>query len=700
MQKSTIEALLLEAEKHLTKKRLSPALKALEGALGYVTEWQLSAECEDISSNYTRLLHFMEQGIEDPSRTALHQQFVCRTWSLLIRIRREADIQEGHSPYAITHRLLHKHHSLPDLAAATAVSANNQQLLFDYVWTSPLWSTADTSQAINFLSEEDESLLPAQCLLLSAATLAAFRYFDTEKITFLQKSASHTRKELRHRALVGAVLLCFYHAPSLHLYPTLEGQLTLMVASPTSQQELLLLQENLLLQMKSNAAPETELLETLGRLFKQQASKRQDSESSKKLDLTNPLPLDFSALAEAGEDVDSIEEKIHATAEAARRGADIMFSTFATAHGQLPFFRTPAHWFVPFYAHHPALPNEARKAAQLLLPFFSHSALCEADKYVVSLMLSQMPGNVQSAFGESQLPEMASEAHDSQLSSIGNYVIMLRRFFLLHPAAKSLTSPFEAEELLLERLPFLLPFFNPNALLSIAHTASERQLPKAALAALERLPASFVDSHICLTMGHCLRSLNRHAEAAEAYRRALLHSEESRLPEAEQALAACLRAAGRYEEALTNYRHALLDEHLSQQSRARLLHGAAECLLQSDAPAEALSLLFEAHYLCPDSRVILRALAWSAMMADRLDVARQQYAVLLELPHATPADLLNAGHAAWLSQQPAEAAALYRQACSEKADATPFEADAPLLRKKGKTEEDLRLMAEIIERFF
>ena len=699
MQKSTVEVLLHEAEKHLTQKRLSLALRALEGALGYVTEWQLSAECEDINNNYTRLLHFMEQGIEDPLRAVLHQQFVCRTWSLLIRIRREADIREGHSPYAITYRLLHKHHSLPDLAAAIAVSANNPQLLFDYVWTSTLWSAADTTQVINFLSEENESLLPAQCLLISAATLAAFRYFDCEKITFLLKSASLSRKELRHRALVGAVLLCFYHAPSLHLYPTLEGQLTLMMESTTSRQELLQLQENLLLQMKSSAAPETELLETLGRLFKQQASKRQDSES-KKLDFTTPLPLDFSALAEAGEDVDSIEEKIHATAEAARRGADIMFSTFATAHGQLPFFRTLAHWFVTFDADHPALPNEARKAARLLLPFFSHSALCEADKYVVSLMLSQMPGNVQSAFGESQLPEMDPEGHNSQLSSIGNYVIILRRFFLLHPAAKNLTSPFEAEELLVERLPFLLPFFEPNTLVAIARTASERQLPQPALAALERLPASFVDSHICLTMGHCLRSLNRHTEAAEAYRRALLHSEESRLPEAEQALAACLRAAGRYEEALTNYRHALLDEHLSQQSRARLLHGAAECLLQSDAPAEALSLLFEAHYLCPDSRVILRALAWSAMMADRLDVARQQYAVLLELPHATPADLLNAGHAAWLSQQPAEAAALYRQACSEKADATPFEADAPLLRQKGKTEEDLRLMAEIIERFF
>ena len=216
MQKSTIEALLLEAEKHLTKKRLSPALKALEGALGYVTEWQLSAECEDISSNYTRLLHFMEQGIEDPSRTALHQQFVCRTWNLLIRIRREADIQEGHSPYAITHRLLHKHHSLPDLAAATAVSANNQQLLFDYVWTSPLWSTADTSQAINFLSEEDESLLPAQCLLLSAATLAAFRYFDTEKIT---KRAALARifSDLRRATDISRARMQEIRMPLLHL---------------------------------------------------------------------------------------------------------------------------------------------------------------------------------------------------------------------------------------------------------------------------------------------------------------------------------------------------------------------------------------------------------------------------------------------------------------------------------------------------
>ena len=694
MQKNTIEALLLEAEKSLKEKHLYPALKAIEGALGYVKEWQLSAECEDINNNYTRLLHFMEQGIEDPSRLALHQQFLRRTWNLLTRTRREAEIQEGHSPYAISHRLLHKHHCLPDLAAAIAVSADAPHVLFDYVWTSSLWSTADTAQAISFLSKEHEAILPAQCLLLSATTVAAFKNFDAEKIIFLLKSASHPQKELRHRALVGAVLLCFHYAASLHLYPAIEGQLTLMLSAPTSQAELIHLQENLLLQMKSSAAPETELLETLGRLFKQQASKRQDSDSFKKFDLTSPLPLDFSALAEAGEDIDSIEEKIHATAEAARRGADIMFSTFATAHGQLPFFRTLANWFVPFHAHHPALPDEACKAAQFLQSLFSNSALCDADKYVVSLMLSQMPGNIQSTFGESPLQDIPNS--EDQLPSLGNYVIILRRFFLLHPAAKNIISPFDTEELLVERLPLLLPFFEPNALVAIARTASGRQLAQPTLAALERLPASFVDSHICLTMGHCLRSLNRHTEAAEAYRRALLYSEESRLPEAEQALAAALRITKQYEEALTAYRHALTLDPLEPRCRARLLHGAAECLLQTGKPTEALTLLFEAYYLCPESRVVLRALAWSALMAERYDVAARHYSTILQSPWATSTDILNAAHTAWLSHNITQAAALYRRAATMPSPAL-LETDISLLRQKGIGEEELLLMEDLVD---
>ena len=309
-------------------------------------------------------------------------------------------------------------------------------------------------------------------------------------------------------------------------------------------------------------------------------------------------------------------------------------------------------------------------------------------------MLSQMPGNIQSTFGESPLQDIPNS--EDQLPSLGNYVIILRRFFLLHPAAKNIMSPFDTEELLVERLPLLLPFFEPNALVAIARTASERQLPQPTLAALERLPASFVDSHICLTMGHCLRSLNRHTEAAEAYRRALLYSEESRLPEAEQALAAALRITKQYEEALTAYRHALTLEPLEPRCRARLLHGSAECLLQIGKPTESLTLLFEAYYLCPESRVVLRALAWSALMAERYDVAARHYSTILQSAWVTSVDVLNAAHTAWLSHNIAQAAALYRRAATMPSPAL-LETDISLLRQKGIGEEELLLMEDLVD---
>lgn len=694
MEKETISNLLAEADRALNTQRLLSAINALEATLGYLNHWELSSELADIRNGYSQLLNFMEQGVADPSRNTLFRQFLRRTHVLATRCRREAQLNEGTSPYAVCHRILKNHRNSPTLSNAISQAVSEPNLLFDVVWTSEIWTAADTSTALSFLESERAELSYAQSLLISAATLAALTHFDSEKLSLLLTLATDNRPQLRHRALAGSVWICLRYTKQLSLYPALEARLALMATNERYAAELQTLQESMLLHVESETPqPEMQTMEMLQKLLKNRPNLRPgDTQEAIHEALSD-------AARAAGKDIDEIEEQIHATVDAARKGADILLPTFAATHSHLPFFRTVAHWFAPFTAHHSAIPASSRETAARLHPLLENSALCDADKYVFCLMLSQMPAEAFASLDDDALRAAMPDEYNTGLSGLNAYVMQTHRFFLLHGAAPK-PSPFDSEQLIVEQCPLFSPLLSPESLLQSAHAALRRHLPETALSALLHLPAHQLDEQIYLSIGHCHRALGHYDDAAEAYRRALLHSEESHLGEAEQALAACLRAAGRYEEALTNYRHALLDEHLSQQSRARLLHGAAECLLQSDAPAEALSLLFEAHYLCPDSRVILRALAWSAMMADRLDVARQQYAVLLELPHATPADLLNAGHAAWLSQQPAEAAALYRQACSEKADATPFEADTPLLRKKGKTEKDLRLMAEIIERFF
>lgn len=691
MEKEIISNLLAEVDKSLRARHLLSAIKALEGTLGYLNHWELSAELSDIRSGYSQLLDFMEQGVADPSRSLLFQQFLRRTHVLAIRCRREADLNEGLSPYAVCRRLLKNQKNCLTLAAALAKAENEPNLLFDVVWTSDIWSAADAAAALAFLENERTELSYAQSLLVSAVTLAALTYFDSEKLSLLLSLSTDNRPHLRHRALAGCVWVCLHHHKLLSLHPTLEVRLSLMATNARYAAELQTLQESMLLHVKSEAPqPEMQTMEMLQALLKNSPRLRPG-------DTPEALHEALSDAARAtGKDIDEIEEQIHATVRAARKGADILLPTFAATHSHLPFFRTVAHWFAPFTPHHAAIPATARQTAARLRPLLENSALCDADKYVCCLMLSQMPAEAFASLDDDALrAAMPGESH-TELSNLSTYVMQTHRFFLLHGAAPK-PSPFDSEQLIVEQCPQFSPLLSPEALLQTAHAALRRHLPEAALSALRRLPASCLDEQTYLSLGHCQRALGRYEEAAESYRRALLHSQESHVDEAEQALAACLRAAGRHEEALASYRHALLSEHLAPGVRARLLHGAAECLLQTGTPTEALNLLFEAHYLCPESRVVLRALAWSAMAADRLDVARQQYAALLRLPDATPADLLNAGHAAWLSQQPAEAAALYRQACAKQADATLFEADAAFLQQKGKTEEDLRLMAEIIE---
>lgn len=692
MEKEIISNLLAEVEKSLHARRLLSAINALEGTLGYLKHWELSSELSDIRSGYSQLLDFMEQGVADPSRSLLFQQFLRRTHILAIRCRREAELNEGLSPYAVCHRLLKSQGNCPSLSTALAKAENEPNLLFDVVWTSEIWSAADASAAFAFLENEQAEVSYAQSLLISATTLAALSYFDSEKLSLLLSLSTDDRPHLRHRALAGCVWVCLHHRELLPLYPALEVRLSLMATDMRYASELQMLQESMLLHVKNDAPqPEMQTMEMLQKLLKNRPSLRPENTPEAIHEALS------DAAREAGKDIDEIEEQIHATVRAARKGADILLPTFAATHSHLPFFRTMANWFAPFTAHHAAIPASSRQTAARLQPLLENSALCDADKYVFCLMLSQMPAEAFDSLDEDALRAAMPEESNAGLSSLSAYVMQTHRFFLLHSAAPK-PSPFDTEQLVVEQCPQFSPLLSPEALLQTAHAALRRHLPAAALAALHRLPTAHLDEQIYLSIGHCQRALGRYAEAAESYRRALLHSPESHFAEAEQALAACLRAAGRYEEALTGYRHALLDEHLSPANRARLLHGAAECLLQSGAPTEALNLLFEAHYLCPESRVVLRALAWSAMMADRLDVARQQYAALLELPCATAADLLNAGHAAWLSGQPRQAAVRYRQACTENATAALFDADAPFLQQKGKTEEDLRLMAEIIER--
>ncbi len=124
-----------------------------------------------------------------------------------------------------------------------------------------------------------------------------------------------------------------------------------------------------------------------------------------------------------------------------------------------------------------------------------------------------------------------------------------------------------------------------------------------------------------------------------------------------QKIAYCLRMTGNYKEALSYY---LRVEELQPENRNIQIQ-IGNCYLHFKLYDEALNYYFKVEYVDEKNCKVLRAIAWTSFLADKLPQAEKYYQKIIDT-QAEWSDYLNLGHCALCNENRQKAIDLYIQA--------------------------------------
>lgn len=686
-----------DVQRYIRERRLADALRSAKGLASCSGQWEVMAALEDTGRSYAMLLDYMENGYEDAERAALVRRFLRVVSEQSVSLRRDFEVKETDTHYATTWRTLQHMKTAAGLADLRVAGTSCRQL-FDVVWTSALWSSADLELVREAL---DASAMPwhDRCVVLSAAMLGCLHFFDARKVELLADFAHHPDIPCRVRALVGLVVVYVMHHDRLTLYPELHTRLRLLGDDSRFVSDLRDLQFQLFLSLGTQDVERQLQEKILPEIMKcaKDFSRKKSKDRWSGMDENDVFGLnpEWSVGADGNS---RLTENMRQLAEMQQKGADIFIGQFKLLKQKYPFFSVAANWFVPFYYEHPEIAHVIGENASLK-QFFVLKNLCDSDKFSFCLMLATMPASLRDSLGQ-QLSTMAEEKTgimqpDDSVGTcfvIRTYVQDLYRFFKLFRYRNERIDPFRLNLLLLDYPLFKDWLADSSVIRRFADFVFDDKSYLLARKLYEMLPPS---AEICQRIGYCCQQVQDYAGAIVAYERAGLFSSDSVWALRQQAF--CHRKTGNVDATARCYETLL---RLCPDD-AGVLQGLGECYIHLERYDEAFKLLYKANYMGVSPATSYRALAWCSLATGRYEQACGFYDKLLAL-NPVAVDYLNAGHAAWLKGDIRMAVAHYRQSLSlsgqEYASGDFFAEDAELLKKQGRTAEDLRLMTDILNR--
>lgn len=700
MDKQTFSVLYEDVQHALTDSRLSDALHALEGLVTFTGNWECKSALMEIKESYGMLLDYMSRGFVDPEREKLYRQFVRRAYEIAEITYRDALLKDSDSHYASVWNILTKMPQPTTLPGLMEQGGSYRQL-FEVAWTGPLWQKSDY-EAAHQIMESERWQEYERCVLLSGVTMAALQVFDAQRLKFLLDLAVSPVPAFRVRALVGVVLIYLKHAERCHYYAEVEAQLRLMADLPGFVSMLQTLQMQLFLSLETKKIEKSLREEILPEVMKKAKNIHLDKSLGFE-DLQEKLSdQDLNPEWDENGKPSELGKKMKELAEMQQKGADVYIGSFKMFKQKFPFFSVAANWFCPFTFHHPDLDKKAEDNA-FLKAFLSTGNLCDSDKYSFCLMMQEMPATqsdilrqqMDAAIGSHGDALQAAIQQDSEKKAellMRSYVQDLYRYFTLFRYRDARENPFGMNLLLTDYKPFDEILSNVDTLQELADFTFKEKSYLYALKFYEHLPESAANYQ---KIGFCHQSVKDYQQAVEAYEKANLLKSDSAWTLRQ--LGQCYRALGDFEKALRYYEEL---EPMATEDVSLLLR-LSECYLHLKNYDKAFEKLYKADYLAPEGGTALRALAWCSLLTDKTEQACRYYDKILA---GSPCeeDYLNAGHAAWLHGEIAVAVAHYKKVVQLRAiDFAPadfFGDDAKVLQEKGKTEFDLHLMIDALNK--
>ncbi len=692
MNNDTYKYLHKDALTALCQKRLLPALESLSGMATSLGAWSAKEELEQLAASCRMLLTYMAKGANDPARETMYVSFLRRAFELSDALARQAELADADSFYTQSFRTLEQITGSTDLLAAQLPLTTDLRNLFDLLWLAGPLTRDDETEVANLLVEPSRPV-EAKLLALSALTLSAIQFFDIAKYRLLLDNVLTDDDALRVRALVGLVFVHLFHHDRLGLYPEEGDRLLRLLSVPDFREELECLQTLLFVSLDAKRVAHNLQEEILPGMLKQMNTLK-DEVLRNSADM--PLDDDAAALNPEWLNEENVEKLNHFAemfTDLRERGADLYLGAFRSFKGRFPFFRYVRNWFWPFTLNHPDVPKGV-KLHGVTKAALADVQLCDSDKYSFFFLASQA--------ASLPLPEAMSQAleeHCAEISEVKptfaellrSYVQDFYRFCHLYAHGGSFPNPFKLNLLLADTVPFDNLLDDSAYVRRMGDFVFNDKNYGMALRFYQAVPAAERSALLWQKVGYCYERQATQDSLAQAHHCYLRAHSLDVAPWTLRRLAHLDMAKGDYGTALTWFRQM---EKITPDD-VKMLLGLAECLVHTGKNEEALQCLFKAHYLAPESAQAIGALAWSLLLAGKYEQAEKYYGKILAA-QPTKTDYLNAGHAAFLLGNTAEAVSRYLRAVTADTVYTFLEADSPMLQQAGLSETSLSLMAEAV----
>lgn len=698
IDKKTLDQLTTHAEEELLQGHLSLSIdlvRNLMQSLGNLP-WQTNmvTDVDYVEENYQLMLHYMEQGMDDPMRKKVYQRLVQKTHRALLDIRRTYDISTSVNVYSEwSHKLWKpdKHEDKPKIGfkGTDEQGFTRPDYAFNLVWTAPQL-TPETEQEIRLmLTREDTTIIR---FLLHALTLALMHYYDAAKLSILTDFALNPEQpdDVRASAAFGVAVALHLHHKVIPLYERLAERLSDRQTYTKEMLEMLTqIQYHVALYRDSERFHqkfEQEILPTLVKVTQQRMKLGFDDMS---IDLTDPDEAPFISKKTRKKLMKNLQE----WAQLFNDGMDVNLRTF-TSLKNFPFFQQLPHWLAPF-----AVPEGAEWDLQMV----NKLPLCDNDKYSVAMLLQHMPKEQREQMG-AIMREQEENFDNIFRAGIDHCQNVVHTFYrCLKRSPWTGLWPDIYDSMMLTDTPIVGDALKGDAnylrkLSTMLMHNKNFELAEQHLQLLVQLEGSGLD--MLKQRALCLQEMGKYSRAISLYQQALALAENDET--ILYRLQYCYAQTGKYDEQL----NCLLALEKAHPDDAQMLTETGLCLMQLQRWEEAQKRFFKMEFQHVKEVPSQRAIAWCALRLKDYKLASQYYNLLLNLTdgQARWEDYLNAAHVAWLQNDIVQALPLYREyvhryitANPETKNAlVPFEQDVPILKEHGKTATDIALLHDLI----
>lgn len=712
--------------------QMGKAISELENYLYTTAQPRAVEQLEQLKADYRLMADYWQAGFSDPQRAVVYGQLLRRMYVLATNeyfryyVRNSSFVQDVYNrtrasrndwaPSSLCSQLESFVQDVamlelePDhIRMQKQVEVYDRHLslmsdLFDYIWTSRLWTDGVTA------AFEDMLLSPTidsndQQMMVSAITLSALNFFGINKFSLLVRVYMKSSDEhVRQRALTGWVL-CLNSEVS-RLYTEMYDLVKQVTEDERCLDELAELQIQMIYCLRAESDNHIIQSEIMPELLKNNNLRV----TRNGVEEVEDDPMEDILHPELSEQrMEKLESGMRRMLDMQKQGSDIYFGGFSQMK-RFPFFQTVGNWFVPYMPQHPVVRGvlTAARGRKFLQAVLSSGPFCDSDKYSFLLAYETVQNKLPESLlamldkGEATLAggELAPEELQSPAYLRRIYLQNLYRFFRVSPHRGDFFNPFESQD-----TPRYLFFANPlfrgtrleEKFGQVVAFFVKQQAYDAAKATLRNYSEGIRDAQFYLLNGHVLMrthdSENAGLTATESYYRVL-----ELQPDNERAWSGYARASfgnGDYDQALRYYRK-LLERHQENQTYQM---NVAVCLTNMGKHEEALKMLYKLNYELPDDKNVSRVLAWALVGAKKYELAGNIYAQLLAADERTADDLLNGAYHHWFSGDVAGAVALFREYAGQ--EGVTFNAakefldnEADTIRSHGVSEVEVRLMID------